>query len=88
MVSLRAPRPVRVKSIWREGDREEEGERRRRDGDMGREAGQRIVNNSKEEGRRTIMQFTFIFNFRQFFPKPTSTVKRIPILYTITDLIL
>lgn len=26
------------------------------------------------------MQFTFIFNFRPFFPKPLSTIKRIPIV--------
>lgn len=88
MVSLRAPRPVRVKSLWREGDRGEERERRKSDGDMGREAGERPANNRREEGRQTIMQFTFIFNFRLFSPKPPSTVKRIPILHTITDLIL
>lgn len=52
MVSLRAPRPVRVKSLWREGERGEERERRKRDGDMGREAGERIGNNRREEGGR------------------------------------
>lgn len=34
------------------------------------------------------MQSTFIFNLSPFLPKPPSTVKRIPILHTITDLIL
>lgn len=53
MVSLRAPRPVRVKSLWREREkRVEERERRKRDGDMGREAGKRIGNNRREEGGR------------------------------------
>ena len=52
MVSLRAPRPVRVKSLWRERERVEERERRKRDGGMGREAGKGLGNNRREEGGR------------------------------------
>lgn len=53
MVSLRAPRPVRVKSLWRKREKEwRRREERKRDGDMGREAGERIGNNRREEGGR------------------------------------
>lgn len=64
MVSLWAPRPVRVKSLWREGGKE--NERRKGDGDMGK-AGERIQNNRGSGRSQTIMQFTFVFNLGLFF---------------------